>query len=511
MSTMEEQFRAILESAAQAAEAAKKAAEAVASQRPQTQNNLYKVVDKPPVFSPKNREEELAQWPDWKFGLINYLSGVLDPKYREELEYIERHNDTPINSDELHGDDTKSRNEQLFIILSTMLAMRPLRVVKALGAKMNRSGFEAFRLLVKENEPSLRARSVALNLELLQFRFEKSKSFLESVLEFECKVETYENCSGELFSDNSKIGVLFMNAPQQLRNHVKLTLREDSTYDDIREAMLHYETTRINWLPSSKDGATPMEVDRVGGKGKDKGKDKGKGKGKDKGKGKGKYGNGKGKGGGKQDPNLKDKQCHTCGKYGHLAKDCRSGGKGKNSNQKGSGKGKQNKVTCHNCGKQGHYAKDCWGKKVRQVEGETEQSNASNNSNSNNTSEQKPTSSSSSSGNVQQRIRRVVQQFDLTGNDIPVTELPPDSLRIRAVKCGEPRVFDMAYSDMDECWTLEPELDEYMSMWDELGDDFMYQMDTHARCHFSCPGDEALCVSGSVKMMSSKHDDDFSF
>ena len=142
-------MKRIVEQAAQAAESARQAAESCAN-KSGTQNNLYKVVDKPTVFSPKTRDEELAAWPDWKFGLMNYLSGVVDTKYREELEYIERHSDTEIKNEELASEGTRARSEQLFVIFGTILGTRPLRVVKTLGLKGNRSGFEVFRLLVKE-------------------------------------------------------------------------------------------------------------------------------------------------------------------------------------------------------------------------------------------------------------------------------------------------------------------------------------------------------------------------
>ena len=63
-----------------------------------------------------------------------------------------------------------------------------------------------------------------------------------------------------------------------------------------------------------------------------------------------------------------DKQCHTHGRLGHLAKDCwqnKSKSKGKDSKGKGGkrgkgkGKGKTDKDVCLKCGQRGHWAKNC--------------------------------------------------------------------------------------------------------------------------------------------------------
>ena len=63
-----------------------------------------------------------------------------------------------------------------------------------------------------------------------------------------------------------------------------------------------------------------------------------------------------------------DTKCHTCGRFGHLAKDCwqnKSKSKGKDSKDKGGkkgkgkGKGKTNKDVCLKRGQRGHWVKNC--------------------------------------------------------------------------------------------------------------------------------------------------------
>ena len=99
-----------------------------------------------------------------------------------------------------------------------------------------------------------------------------------------------------------------------------------------------------------------MEIDRIKGKGGDYSKSKGKGKDYErKGKGKGDVkGKSKTKGYGKQpDPGGKGQPK----------------GAGKGEGQKGQ-KGKGDSKVCYTCGKAGHISKDCW-QRLRQVSEET--------------------------------------------------------------------------------------------------------------------------------------------
>ena len=138
----------------------------------------------------------------------------------------------------------------------------------------------------------------------------------------------------------------------------------------------------------------PMEVDRLQQKGKDKGKSTGK---EQKGKSKGKTDKGKDKGKGKSDGGAKS-------------------GKGKGGKEKG-GKGKSASDLCWTCGKPGHMSKDCW--RVRQVEAPTTQSVISN-SQQGSIPATATTSTTSGEDGSSKAIRGVSQPavFDLRGTSL---------------------------------------------------------------------------------------------
>ena len=157
---------------------------------------------------------------------------------------------------------------------------------------------------------------------------------------------------------------------RRFREFLQLTLRDDVTYLDMKEALLSHERITkgysqesiLKQLSAGKSSgndakeATPMEVDRVyhkGGKGKDKGK-----KGED-GKGKGWWNNmwqfpggrGRGKGRGKS----KGK-----GDKGKGKSKGKKGGKSKHKGNSKSGKGKGSKRDpCFICGSYDHWSREC--------------------------------------------------------------------------------------------------------------------------------------------------------
>eukprot|EP00434_Breviolum_minutum_P035148 symbB.v1.2.031112.t1/scaffold3577.1/size53849/1 len=80
----------------QAAEAAAAAATAVASRQDSGKDDWYKMLPKPGVFDPKDRESELSSFRDWWWSVEQYLMAV-DIHYNDHFDVLRKNLDTPIS------------------------------------------------------------------------------------------------------------------------------------------------------------------------------------------------------------------------------------------------------------------------------------------------------------------------------------------------------------------------------------------------------------------------------
>ena len=276
-----------------------------------------------------------------------------EPKYKAFLQKVEEMEHTPAMS--AHTEDEQMFSTRLFAILTNDLKGRCLHLVRS--GMDQRNVFALRKELHKEYLPSTRARSLALAQALASYsQFAKDKTVLEDVL-------SYEKMSGTTYPQELKAATLIRRSENRLREHLQLTIKETTTYNEIREAVLSHEQASKTWSQESimkslnmkpdPNGPASMEVDRSQEKGKGKGKYKGKGKdkekswwlfpyggrggqqkgkgkhdkgGKSKGKNKGKQsskpkGKQKGNNGGKKRGDVGQNQCRICYGYGHWSRD----------------------------------------------------------------------------------------------------------------------------------------------------------------------------------------------
>ena len=207
------------------------------------------------------------------------------------------------------------RSIKLYSILSSYLKNRPLKVLRSVATS---DGYEVWRRLVKELEPSSRARSLAMAQALVGFpAMSKNASLTDYVLTYEKLVAEYEKLSLTSYDENLRIGTLMKGIPSDLRRHMLVDMTASTTYSEVRARLLEYERSSQTWsaehilsslsvanpshhgpkLQSDYQGPIPMELDRIKGNGKGKGHGKGhKGKGPGRGKGISSKGRGRGKG-----------------------------------------------------------------------------------------------------------------------------------------------------------------------------------------------------------------------
>ena len=356
-----EQIGRMTEAATQAAQAATQAAQAMASSSSSQGasgvpglESATKILKAPETFS----GEEILNFPSWKMQFESWLC-FGDSRFSNLLSRVESQPIEPDTSS--YGTEQMALANKFYAILSSYLRGRCLQLVRS--NSQTKDGFKLWFQLCREFIPSTRQRSLALAQTLGQYpNFPAKVSMLENILQYENLVSQYEMASGQTYPEDLRSATLIRCAPQKLRDHLQLSLTDKSTYADVREALLSYERASKSYSQEqilkhlelkdgdSRDGPTPMEVDRVE---KGKGKHKGKGRGGNwwnnawsfAGRGRGAGRKGKGKGKGKSKGKSKSK----------------SGGKGKKGKNKGfKGKhGKSDREGCWICGSFQHWASEC--------------------------------------------------------------------------------------------------------------------------------------------------------
>eukprot|EP00435_Cladocopium_sp_Y103_P017353 s850_g4.t1 len=438
--------RRMLEAAETAARAAASTASAVELFRQQADaaggnsksTDWFKLLPKPGAFEPKDYDQEVAMWREWWWTVNQYLC-TLDNKYEAEVKYIETH--TSVYQDPgLMNEEEKKRSMFLYGLLASLLRGRLLTVLRGVP---DNNGYEALRQLVMQCQPTSRNRSLGILNALMSWKeFDMKGALLSQIVRLEDAFREYDKISMQPLASEVRFAILLRCISGQLRMHINVSLKEDASYDALREMVLQYDRANIRWTEAmslgtsraSHDdgGAAPMDIDRVkGAKGKDKGK-KGKSKTKDFKGGKGKAGFGKydgGKSKGKDRGKNKDS-----GKYG------------KQGTQQGRGKGPLPADVCKLCGGRGHWSRECPVRNLRQV-AQTQDGGST-------VATQSMVSGSSGAQAVQgspqsTTVRRIIQ-VDL--DELNEEEEPIPELYIRVVRAGE--THDLTYSDSDDDWCL---------------------------------------------------------
>ena len=352
-----QQISELAQAATRAAQAATTVAEKFGSKSGMSSGmeSAAKVLKNPDVFN----GEDAASFMGWKLNFETWMS-YGDERFNDLLCKIEKMDRAPSYA--AYDSEQKSMANKFFAILSSYLRGRTNALVRSV-ANGDKDGFKLWYDLCREYLPNSKQRTLSLAQTLAQYpQFSNKIGMLEQILNFEQLVGQYESSSGNTYPGDLKAATILRCSPQRIREYLQLSLKEDSSYADIREAVLAHERVTKGFSSESilkqiqtptpeHDTSAPMEVDRVfkGGGKEQKGKGK---KGEFKGKGRGAFGGmpwgfGRGKGKGKPQKG-KSKGKKGSGKKG--------GGKskGKNKGQKGGAS-----EGCWICGDTRHWSKEC--------------------------------------------------------------------------------------------------------------------------------------------------------
>jgi hypothetical protein len=120
-------------------------------------------------------------------------------------------------------------------ILSQVVVNGPLQLVMNSG----HNGLEAWRLLVRQEEPVSGASQVAALSLILATRFSgKGTSFVEEMQKFEGAVQRYEAQFNEPLPDALHQALLKSNAPTSIKNQIDMTTFPNSVA--LKDAMVQY-------------------------------------------------------------------------------------------------------------------------------------------------------------------------------------------------------------------------------------------------------------------------------
>ena len=185
----------------------------------------------PEVFEPRNMEEELSQWQDWRLAFKSWIT-FAEEAYNKELDTIEG-SETEVKL----TTEGKGRAEKLYAILVGLLRNRPLKLLRAAEG---RDGYEVWRQLSLQLAPKTRSRSIALLQAFLNhpnFTKDKGMTTLEQLLGLERLAERQGGQRGH-----------------QRQRQAECLVEGDascsptaSTAADDRGHMLAYERTTTSW------------------------------------------------------------------------------------------------------------------------------------------------------------------------------------------------------------------------------------------------------------------------
>ena len=167
------------------------------------------------------------------------------PGFIIDLDEVERHPNRPIDMGTIDAAAGR-RSLELYAILQSFVRRRPAMI----RAVTHNNGYEGWRILVTEMQPSTRQRQLALANQLANVKFDPKVSLAEQFVKYEEVVREYERVSGSKYNEDLKISTLVQACPSPLQVQIHMSLSSETTYQKLKE-----QVTRTNAQPL---GGSPM-------------------------------------------------------------------------------------------------------------------------------------------------------------------------------------------------------------------------------------------------------------
>ena len=95
------------------------------------------------------------------------------------------------------------------------------------------NGLESWRLLCARYAPSKRSKATGRMMKILMWKFDLN-NFENSFNEWESEIAKYDSEQGTPFSDEVKIGILYMRTSGSLHSHLMLNTDLSMPYNEIK-------------------------------------------------------------------------------------------------------------------------------------------------------------------------------------------------------------------------------------------------------------------------------------
>ena len=226
----------------------------------------------PPQFSGRP-----SDWQEFRFRLWILMEVVGIATLMKMAE--DRGTQGEVTVEEQH-ETVQMRSRLLYLLLSQSLGGKALTILRGVH---HANGLEAWRRLTLEYEPRIVARSTAMLTGILTPKWSDvaASDFMEAILQWEKRLEDYNDVTGMPLGDAVKVAVVTQYFPAPIKKFLQLSPTEHVGYAELREAVRVYLQRARSFDPLGIVAAPhPMDVAEVArrrGAGRGKGKGRGGG------------------------------------------------------------------------------------------------------------------------------------------------------------------------------------------------------------------------------------------